>query len=210
MNCEKVRQWLGEYWDMPENDLRRKSADDHIATCSRCAAEFEIWRESHELIHEAQSAASPYAMPKPSTASIADRVMSRIYADESWRRPVAEKMYSLSYKVRRNLTLVLSFCMAMFTMSLVHLLFRGSSASEPQARVEDFSGLLPVANAVVDSGRSSSVIDSLEGVPVASISDPLILRVGYVPSSPDYFLVLSILGILITVLIMNWFSRIKA
>ena len=209
MNCEKVREWFGEYWDLPEDDIRRHSLNEHIAECSHCAQEFKLWQESHELILKAQSSASSITMPPPPSVSIAERVMDRIYKDEAWRRPVADRIYSFSYKLRRNLTMILSFCMAMFTVSLVHSLFNRTKGDLP-ARTEEFTGLMPVANAVANSGSSSSVFESLEGVPVASISDPLILRIGHVPSSPDYFLVLSILGIIFTVLIMNWFARIKA
>ena len=60
MNCDKVREWMSIYWDLPDNDLRRKSVDDHIATCPSCAEEFEAWRESREWISKQEARTARY------------------------------------------------------------------------------------------------------------------------------------------------------
>lgn len=213
MKCEKVREWFGSYWDMPEADLRRQTVDEHISHCSCCAAQFEKWKESREWIRESgidsfPATAHEQQQENQDGANISRQVMARIYEEESWRQPITARIYSLSFKMRRNISLILSFCFALFTISFIHsLLNRPTSA--PAVQTWEATGLLPVANAVAGT-NNNGVFESMEGVPVASISDPLILTVGHVPADPDYFLIFSILGMAITILILNWFSRIQS
>ena len=135
--------------------------------------------------------------------------MSRIYEEESWRQPVAERIYSLSYKLRRTLTIVLSFCMALFVVSFVHSVIQRNSPAADMSMYADLSGPVPVASAVAGSA-DVGMFDTMQGMPVASISDPLIVRVQHVPTDPDYFLVFSVLGMAMTLMIINWFTRIRS
>jgi hypothetical protein len=47
-------------------------------------------------------------------------------------------------------------------------------------------------------------------VATASIKEPSMIRMGPIRTYPDYFVVLSLLGLTSTLLIMNWLSRTKA
>lgn len=207
MKCEKIREQIGGYWDLPETDPRRREVDEHVRTCPACSEEFKIWEESNRLIRRApkwSDSSDPASKPVP----IADKVMDRIYSEESWKLPVSERIHGLSYKLRRNLTLVIAFCMAVFMVSFFHSLFNRPVPRQQEA--EDYAGIVPVASAVNHSDSTAGTLDSLQGVPVASISDPLILRVGHMSASPDYLLIISILGMALTILIMNWLMRVRA
>jgi len=207
MKCSDIQDLLGIYWDLPDNDLRRAAVDKHIKSCAECAEEFQIWEESTMLIRtasleEALSSAAP---------NVSDQVMSRIYKDESWRIPVPERMYAISYTLRRNLTAVIAFCLALFMFSfLFSIVYDG--APEPAMASAD-SSIFDLQDPQALSSSGSMNGHEL-GSAVASLSpgimEPLRFQVGPIHSYPHYLLVVSILGLIATMLIMNWLSRTKA
>lgn len=203
MDCKQCKELLGQYWDLPEDDLIRQQLDEHLLQCADCAEEFALWQQSFELIQQSS------VQPEVDTQSkIASQVMQRIYQDEGWREPIPHRIYSISYKLRRNLTLAISFFLALFTVGFLYLIL---SEAEPEPVNYSFDGLMPVASAVGDSGaKTVSISVPLQGVPVASLSDPFVLGVNSIKDHPDYLVVVSILGIICTLLVMNWFSRIRA
>ncbi len=202
MNCSDVNEMLAEYWDLTDHDPRKIELDQHITHCSDCEEQFQLWEESSRLIQTSSPPLSGINMPE----RLSKRVMNQIYDDESWRVPVPNRIYSISYKIRRNLTAVISFCLTLFTISFLYSIFNKSS--EP---VYSFEGLMPVASAMADSNKETNIFSAtFQGVPVASISEPFILGMNPIKSYPDYMVALSLLGIVIALLIMNWFSRIRA
>lgn len=206
MNCTEVQELFSSYWDLPEDDFRRIRVDEHIKRCTSCAEEFAMWEESMNLIQ----ASSKSSVPLP--ARISDGVMNRIYSDESWRIPIPERVYAISYKLRRNLTAVFAFCLALFLLSFLYsFIDHNAGLSGDTSMNGQLTGLLPVANAQgeFDTDTASSQSGSM-GLAVASLSDPLVLKVGPIETTyPNYFLVLSLLGLICALLIMNWLSRIK-
>ena len=220
MNCEKFGEQLGLYWDLPEGDPVKKQLSEHIRTCNDCREQFRLLDESRELVKQAAPEQAPTEQAKVQfeqmNTRFSEHVMKRIYEDESWRMPVADRMYSFSFKVRRNLTMLIAFFLALFMISFLHFAFVGTDKDVPAdietaADPEEFSGLMQVASA---SGSSSNVnttlYESSQGMRVASIQDPLIFMIGTDPTSPNYLLIFSILGMAVTILIMNWFSRIRS
>lgn len=202
MRCEEVQELLVEYWDMPEEDPRRLAVDQHIEQCEQCAEEYKIWQESAELI----KSTSVYSVPTGMTSPTSSSVMRRIYEDESWRVPVHTRIYHISFRLRRHLTVAMSFFLALMCISLYFAV-----SSVPDEEAVAYSPILPVANAVSSEGGIQLTSGAmLEGVPVASISDPLMLTFGPVEADPNYWMVLSLLGIVTTLLVMNWLSRIRA
>lgn len=204
MKCNEITELFAEYWDLPENDHRRTAVEEHLMHCASCTEEFQIWEESSQLISNSSIEASP---PTVTSNPISKQVMDRIYSDESWRIPVQDKVYSISYKLRRNLTAVISFFLALFIIGFVY-----SVTYEPAPELFVYSeGFMPVASAIggeLDDGAFSTAI--MKGVPVASIGEPLILGMNPMKTYPDYLVVVSMLGIITALLIMNWFSRVKA
>lgn len=197
MKCLEVQQSFGAYWDLMEEDEERKSIDEHLRSCVTCSEEFRIWEESEQLIRffsEHDEEIGPID-------HVNHDVMDRIYADQSWLIPASNRSYQFSKAFRRNVTAIVACCMAIFVCGLFYLLTGSSSTTSTD--VAKLTGLIETANASSDVSLISA--DFYADVPVASISDPIIINI--VPTVPQYWVALSILGIIMTLLILNWFSR---
>src|SRR5690242_13288279 len=116
MECREIQDLIGIYWDLPKDDIRRGSVDEHMKRCASCAEEFEIWQESTDLI---QFSGSQLEMPG-FYSKVSKGVMDRIYSDESWRIPVPDRIYTISYKSRRNISAIIAFCLALFLISFLY------------------------------------------------------------------------------------------
>ncbi|MBM7564506.1 anti-sigma factor family protein [Paenibacillus sacheonensis] len=197
MNCQDVQQSFGVYWDLAEDDSERKLVDEHLRTCETCREEFRIWEESEQLIRSFSDDTDEIGP----IDHVNHGVMDRIYAEQSWFMPVASRSYQFSRTFRRNVTAIIACCLAMFVVGLFYVVTgnHGSSATD----VAKLTGLIETADAASDDGiiPASFYAD----VPVASISDPIVLNM--VPTIPQYYVALSLLGIIMTLLILNWFSR---
>lgn len=204
MKCEDIQDLFVEYWDLHELDLKRQAVNEHIKHCSQCAEEFEIWRESTELI---KTAAEDLSVPKDQPV-ISASVMKRIYQDESWRVPVGSRMYQFSYKLRRNLTAVIAFCLTLFIFTFVYSAVNGFPAETVQQESSVFGRLgepVVVAGSTNDSLNAHSIptaVASLKG-----FNEPIRYQVGPIQTMKDYMLFLSLIGLTSTLLIMNWLSR---
>lgn len=199
MKCQDVQEWLGAYWDLPEHDDRRQAVDEHIRHCASCREEFEIWEESTELIRNTVGSVDRRIEYVP----VSSQVMSRIYADESWRIPVPQRLYAFSYKMRRNMTAVVALCMTLFVFGFV-MSIMGVGAEDKSPRY----GMKPVASVTMDVQTLSGKAKALP-VATASLKDPYMVKMGPFRSVPDYMVVVSLLGLTGTILIMNWLSRTK-
>jgi hypothetical protein len=203
MKCNEIQDLFGNYWDLPEQDEQRILVNDHLARCAACREEFEFWKESADLIQ-----VSALVADQPlSNSKLTKSVMERIYTDESWRLPVNSRSYRFGYKLRRNIFAVLAFCMVFFMASFIYSIVSESNTSDVQAFI-DSSGLLPSTDAMGD-GEIAVSSDYFEQMPVASISDPIMLQMGPI-TYPDYLVAVSLLGLITVLLMLNWFSRTRA
>jgi len=206
MKCNDIQELFGVYWDLPNDDLRRAAVDKHIATCLSCAEEFRIWEESTLLI---RTATIEDELPDYEPA-VSNKVMDRIYQDETWRVPVTERIYSISYTLRRNLTAVIAFCLALFIFSF---LFAVVYNGEPQSTIAsadnsifDMEAPQALKSNTTESMNGHKMVDAVASLN-PSFMEPLRFHVGPIHSYPHYLLVISILGLICTMLIMNWLSR---
>jgi hypothetical protein len=200
MNCNDAQDKFGEYWDLSEHDEVRLAIDTHLQECTECAEQFRLWEESEDMIRflsEEEDTLGP-------TEHVNRSVMDRIYAEESWLMPVPHKSYHFSKSFRRNLALIIAACMAMFASAFFVFIFDNQGGAS-QAEVAELSGLMDTANA---SGEGVVTAGFYAEVPVASISDPFVLKV--MPAFPQYYVALSLLGIIMTLLILNWLSRTRS
>lgn len=202
MNCDEIQKLFGEYWDLPDDDERRIQVQEHIKRCGACAEEFAVWEESARLI---RSVGAGDAQPLPAKP-ISNRVMSRIYEAESWRIPIPDRMYMISRKMRLNFTAAIAFCLALFVGSFLYTLLYGGNDAGGANKDSSVYGLHPVATAA--SAADSMDVRSMPSA-VASLSDPFLLKMGPIHTFPEYLLAISILGMVCTLLIMNWLSRTK-
>jgi hypothetical protein len=206
MKCSDIQELFGIYWDLPNDDLRRVAVDEHLETCSSCAEEFQIWEESMILI---RTAATEEEFT-PFEPVVSNKVMNRIYEDESWRIPVSERMYAISYNLRRNLTAMIAFCLALFVFSFLFAIVYDGSPQSSMASADNSLYDLEAPQALKSSGTESMNGHQL-GDAVASLNpsfmEPLRFHVGPIHSYPHYLLVVSLLGLVATIIIMNWLSR---
>jgi len=200
MRCDDVQEKFSSYWSLSEDDMEREAIEAHLLECEHCAEQFRLWEESDEMIRFFSEEDPVLLGP---AEHVNRTVMDRIYAEQSWLMPVAHKSYQFSKSFRRNLSLVIAGCMAMFACALIYFVTGNENIASPERR-EALSGLMDTANA---SG-SGMIINAQFEVPVASISDPFVLQV--VPSLPQYWVALSLLGMVIALLILNWLSRTRS
>jgi hypothetical protein len=210
MKCDDIQELLGVYWDLPEHDLKRQRVDEHIKHCSSCQAEFEMWLESTELIKSAAGSGEFSESP----TLISRSVMNRIYEDEGWRVPVADRLYAISYKFRRNVSAVIAFCLALFIFSFIYSITHQPPAGEIVSSNSDSSVFGRIGDPVVVAGGKAeslnvhtmpSAVASLKG-----FNEPFMYQVGPIHTYQDYMLFVSLLGLTCTLLVMNWLSRTKS
>lgn len=208
MKCDDIQELFGIYFDLPDDDLRRKRVDDHILRCRVCAEEFEIWLESTNLIRSMHEIPQ---MPRKSTP-IAANVMNRIYEDESWRIPVTDRIYQIPYKLRRNLTAIIALCLAVFVVSFLFNLVYPSHIVLTAEEVSP-SGFNKVASAegVISNSGVVAETNAFSKTAVASTSALIVepIKLSYI-HTPNYWLALSLLGLISALLTMNWLSRTRS
>jgi hypothetical protein len=190
MNCEQTAEWFGIYRDLPEDAPERLAVDRHVAECPDCAEQFRLWEESAELIRELPFDEEIERIPD----HVNRQVMDRIYAEQSWFMPAVRRTYDFSIGFRRKVAALLAALLAIFCGSFLYTAWKHMSESEPTPAVLDASGTL-IGFQTVD-------------VPVASLSDVYVLHV--TPVMPEYWVALSLLGTIMMLLILNWFSRVRA
>jgi len=198
MKCEEAAEWFGIYRDLPDDSADKLAVDLHVRSCKSCEEEFRIWEESALLISE-----FPFEDAEPEVAPISSErinrnVMERIYTEQSWYMPATRRTYAFSYLFRKRVAGILAALFALFVGGFLYAAigngFAGSSAKSEAASA---------------FASSHSYGDSIHlDVPVASLSDPIMLSVS--PAVPEYWVVFSIVGMIMTMLILNWFSRVRS
>lgn len=202
MKCDEVRELLLDYWDLEEGDWNRVRVDEHVKRCPACKEEFELWSESARLIQTSVAEDFP---PVSERGPVSTLVMDRIYADEGWSKPIAERLYSIPHKLRIRLLTMIAGCLAVFGSAFVYQLI----VPDDSASGFPSSGVISV-NALGSSDTAEFSFAGIEGVPVASIGDPIVLGLPVVDSYPDYLFALSLLGMICALLTLNWLSRLRS
>lgn len=205
MNCEQTKELFGAYWDADKDDPVRKQVDAHVEHCVSCSEELRIWEESKDII---QSVSFKRPASVPQKTKLSTLVMDRIYQEESWRIPIAKRAYHFTVKFQRNMIACMAFLLALFVVSF---LVAAIHQSIPSQDISGLSAPFTASNSESNADHSSGSSISFKQINVltASISDPPVLRIDVVPSSPNYYLALSLLGMVSILLIMNWLSRIR-
>jgi len=198
--CDDMLELIAEYSELPENDPNRILVDEHVKECASCREQLELWLESAALI---QTAAAEVPEPVPVRGSVSESVMKRIYAEESWRIPVAERLYRIPYRLRIRLLTLVSACLALFGCSM---LFR---MLPPELSFGRSSAYGVVSINALGGNSPKFAFTWLEGVPVASIGDPVVLGMS-ISQYPDYYMALSLIGIVCSLLTLNWLSRLQS
>lgn len=200
MKCDDVQNKFDVFGSFSEEDVEREAMEAHLLDCEHCTEQYRLWEESEELI---RMLSEEDEVVSAQMEHVNRSVMDRIYAEQSWLLPVSQKSYHFSPAFRRNLAIVLAACLTIFTCTLIFFI-NGNENGTSEEKMAQLTGLMDTANA---SG-SDFVISAEFEVPVASVSDPFVLQV--VPTFPQYWIALSLLGVVMSLLILNWLSRTRS
>jgi hypothetical protein len=214
MKCDDIREIYTVYWKLTENDPQRAAVDQHIETCESCREEFKIWEACELMIQSELEGDNVPEEISYENKSISTDVMSRIYSNESWRMPVQDRMYAISDKLKRNLSLVLAFCLALFVGSFLFSLIGNVFAPVEQATTVSDQSIYSIQTPqTLESTSNKQAAQYNMATAVASVSqtfmDPFTFNMGPIQSYSHFLLILSILGFITAILVLNWFSRVK-
>jgi hypothetical protein len=205
MTCRETQELFGLYWDLPDGDVNKVLVDEHLKSCENCSADFRVWEQSMYLIRTASHEKEEIVQE----LSISDKVMSRIYHEESWRIPIQNRIYVISDKWRARLTWTIAICLTIFLYSFVYSIFE-KSTFETDASIFDVRA--PQEHQATSS--SKSILGDDMGTAVASLNtgfiEPLQFPVGPLESGSQNLLVLSFLGLVYCFLILSWVLRIRS
>lgn len=199
--CDLVQERFVDYWEGTADPADIRMLKEHLTGCPNCAEEFRLWEESTKLIRDLQLNDDLTVEMTVSADEVNRKVMRRIYAEQNWSTPMARRSYSFSRSFRLRVSGLLAAIMAIFLCGLLYTVMDRMHSPHAPA-----TGIMETANAF-HSGSSASNQLLIE-VPGASLSDPFVLHAG--PTMPEYWVALSLLGVMMTLLIMNWFSRVRA
>ncbi|MBO2943167.1 anti-sigma factor [Paenibacillus sp. F411] len=186
MKCEEARELMEIVWDLPDNDLRVYRLKQHILTCSSCAMEYQSWEESLEMVQELKFE------PSLASAEIMNRnVMDRIYRDFPWLVEENGPEKASGRIFRRRLSLWIAGFTALFVSSLLIFAFRGNIQKQAVEEIPS-TGILPTGIAGGSDASGNSIHYDIPG-PGSGIIDPLVA--GIDPSQPQYWMILSIIGV---------------
>lgn len=197
MNCHQFQEMIGLYWDMADDDPLRDTIESHVKECADCAAEFSIWQDSLECIRQSAEEVPAEIIPEPHTIS---QVMERIYKEDPWTRPLSHRIVHRNVWFQRTAAFVAAAWMIFFLYTLADIALLETTRGE--AGLDKVTGLVPAASAA-ENETMNLVLD----VPVASISDPVVVVAA--PHVPDYIIALAIIGLIISLLILNRLSNRK-
>ena len=198
MTCEEARQLMETVWDLPPNDIRRKRLEQHVESCASCAIDYDLWVDSLDMLHSLQH--------EPSEAegeAVNRNVMSRIYLDFPWLVEENEKHRPSGRVFRKRVLAWIAGFAALFGSSSLYMAFRGSTEEVPQEA--QVTGILPTGVA----GGEAPIGSQQYNIPGTNsgIIEPMVA--GMDPSQPQYWMVLSVLGVGLALLFLVRLNRLS-
>ncbi|MHA6530933.1 anti-sigma factor family protein [Paenibacillus sp. BAC0078] len=193
MNCREAQDSFPLLWDAPPTDPRRIELERHIAGCPYCSAEWALWQESSELMQETKIEVS-----EERAEAVNLRVMERIYLESPWLLPGDGKSPGNSTVFRRRLSLWIACFLAVFISSFLYFtMFR-----TPDNTTSAQSG-------IVDTGVAGTSLDWSSSYPASEagggIIEPLVVSMG--PTHPQYWMMLSMLGVGLSIFLLFRLNR---
>ncbi|MBT2288573.1 zf-HC2 domain-containing protein [Paenibacillus albidus] len=193
MNCREAQDLIPLMWDAPPTDPKRILLERHIANCSYCAAEWEQWEESVLLMQEVKVEVS-----EESAEAINVKVMERIYLESPWLMPGDGKSAGTPAVFRRRISLWIACFLAVFISSFLYFTMVKTPSNTTVAQ----SGIVETGVAGVSLWQSSYPASLSEG---GGIVEPLVVSMG--PAHPQYWMMLSFLGIGLSVITLTRLNR---
>ena len=195
MKCCEAQELFGLMWDMSIDNPKRLMLEQHIATCSECSAEFELWEESRLLMHDLSD-----EWTELRSESINRQVMDRIFSESPWLIQDQSKPFEVPVATRQRLTVWIVSCLMLFFISF--LLFITVDPSKSKMEIVSSNGILPTEIAG-SSTEVTYIIPELN----SGIIEPLVISMG--PTHPLYWMVLSTMSVALALYSLRRLSRIR-
>lgn len=216
MRCEEVQELLPDYAENLLSEVTQRRVDHHMASCYACRSDYELWTDSGEWMKEDME---QYHSVTPSR-SIVDAVMARILSEEKWAIPIGRKIFTVTARMRRMgasaaavLLMVFTFTLYLNTSSTEHanaLMIDGELMAMETSKAQVISSSMQADDGtyVVETPPLSAQQEDALQYATASIVPLDGKPVNNDYAKPNYSIVLSVFGILITVLTMSWLTRV--
>lgn len=199
IKCDDILKYIDQYWLMDDSDKLKIEIEAHLCDCEHCSQLFDMG-----LYNIDEQSAWQTPMMTADGVRINQDVMSRIYSEDTWAKPVQEKSYQFTKKFKRNTAIIVAASIVVLFIGLFSFLSQDGQVASNNYVEANESGVIDVAIAT-SSSPSADILT--EHVAVASLSDPIIMEA--VPSYSQYYVALAILAIIGTLLVLNWFTRTK-
>lgn len=181
MKCVEAQELMEILWELQPDDPRLLRLREHAGTCRSCAMEYEMWEDMKH------APPAQLATPSARAEAVNRNVMDRIYRDFPIRVEENEKGRPVGRIVRKRLITWIAGFVALFGSSFLFFAMRGTRDSALPDKPP--TGILPTGVA----GIGSEASDALDMPSGSGIMDPLVA--GMDPSQPQYWMVLSVLGV---------------
>ncbi|MGP0586906.1 anti-sigma factor family protein [Paenibacillus timonensis] len=199
MNCREAQELFGLLRDLPEQHPQRILLERHLLGCESCADEYQHWEESLDMLQYI-----PMEVTEEQAETVNRRVMDRIYAESPWLAPDVKR--GVTRRFRRRVVFWAASFLAIFLCSFVFLLMDHTPSNQKAA--EPMTGILPTAVAAAGS-ETDAYADFSFAMPSASrgIVEPFAVQMG--PAYPQYWMVLSMAGMLLALFSWKGLRRTK-
>lgn len=199
MNCREAQELFGLLRDLPEQHPQRLMLERHLLGCESCAGEYQQWEESLDMLQYI-----PIEVTDEQAEAVNRRVMDRIYAESPWLAPDVKR--GVTRRIRRRVVFWAASFLAIFLCSFVFLLMDQTSSDRQSA--EPMTGILPTAVAAAES-ETDAYEDFSIALPSVSrgIVEPFAVQMG--PAYPQYWMVLSMAGMLLALFSWKGLRRTK-
>ncbi|WP_438351252.1 anti-sigma factor family protein [Paenibacillus sp. FA6] len=195
MKCCEAQELFGLIWDMPVDDPKRLMLEQHIATCSECSSEFELWEESRWFMQDLSD-----EWTELKSESINRQVMDRIFSESPWLIQDQSKPFEVPVATRQRLSVWIISCLMLFFISF--LFFITLDPSKSKIETAPANGIFPTEIAG-NSTVGTYIIPELN----SGIIEPLVVNMG--PANPLYWMVLSIMSVALALYSLRRLSRIR-
>jgi hypothetical protein len=207
MKCQPIQKLFAIYSELSTHDARKIMMDQHMASCSRCANKWMMWDQTMSLVRASDYSDQVYS----SSDRISQNVMERIYQVESWRTPVPQRTYVLSHRWQTRLSILFSVAMVLCIITFISSIMMESPMKLEQVSMDIFALHSPQEHEMVVFEKSTDGKELLSAVAGVSQSfiEPLQFQPVPLHTSPSFLFVISLLGLIISSLFLNWYIRIK-